>query len=429
MEELNIKAKIEKIVYPGRSLAKYQKKVIFTDEGLPEETVKLAILKDKTNYIQAKTRKVTGPSPHRAIPRCTHYKICSPYQYIEYPYQLIIKKAQIEEMFLRNNKVDPRVIRVVPSPKIWEYRNKAHFHLIRKKNKSFIAYHFPQRHDSFMEIDHCFLLTPQMNMLKNKLSEIINEKHLYSIKEVTFWESALEQKIYIMLYFDCLRNIAETKTNLRPLLEEYNLGGTIAITLGNNTYSKTIFSGKNIFEERIANTLYCLGPLSFFQINISLLEKMIGEIKTTLNLSGKETIADLYSGVGTFGLALSPFVHKVLTVETEQENIQFLEENIKLNTLKNVSIYPEASEEWFSSIGKEKFDILIVDPPRKGIGPLVCKEIIKHKPYQLVYISCNPPTLSRDLKSLETYYTLKKLTIYDFFPHTPHIELCAFLTS
>ncbi|MFA5271198.1 MAG: hypothetical protein WC412_02520, partial [Candidatus Omnitrophota bacterium] len=160
--------KIEKIVYPGKSMAFYNGKIVFTDEGLPGELVEIKPLKEKKNYIEAETVKIITPSGKRITPRCSHYKICSAYQYIDYNEQISIKEEQIKEMFKRGLAKELNNFKLTPSPEIWEYRNKLRLHVLWDKT-AYLAYHYPQTHNKFIRIDVCSLASREINLLLGSL--------------------------------------------------------------------------------------------------------------------------------------------------------------------------------------------------------------------------------------------------------------------
>jgi len=356
---------IEKIVYPGKSLGRLNSKAVFTDEGLPGELADIKIIKEKKDYIIARTIKILKNSPHRVKPRCEHYKICSSYQYIDYPLQVEIKMAQVKEMFLKTLGIDMGNKKMKPSRHIWGYRNNAQLHVVWENNTPHLAYHKPERFNEFVRIEKCFLLSDKINSELSKSLDELKNKRLYSIEELVAREKAQEN-----------------------------------------------IDGKKFF----------IGPNSFFQVNIPMLKELLVDLKAALRLSGKETIADLYCGIGTFGILLAEKVKKVIAVELSEDNMPFLRMNIEINNIANISVYDGASEKLIDEVLRQIPDVVLLDPPRKGIGPEVCNKLIAKPPEILVYISCDPATMVRDLKILMSAYKLKDLSCYDFFPQTPHIE-------
>lgn len=359
---------IEKIVYPGKSLGRLKEKVVFCDEGLPGETVDIKILRDKKDFISAETVSVLEKSPFRVKPKCDHYKACSCYQYIDYRAQIEIKEIQVREMFKRGLGLEFDKKLVMPSPVIWGYRNKARMQIIWNGKNPHLAYHKPGSADEFIEVKKCFLLNDKVNIELEKHLEDLKNKQLYGTGEITARESSCEN-----------------------------------------------INGKKLF----------FGQDTFFQINIAMLKELINDLKINLALNGNETLADIYCGVGTFGIILSDNAKKVLAVESSADNIPFLMKNIAENNKNNISVYEGPGEYLIDSVLSQKPDVIILDPPRKGLDAKITKALIEKHSGLIAYISCDPSTLIRDLKILSNRFKISFLRCYDFFPHTPHIEtLC-----
>lgn len=390
-----MEATIEKIIYTGKSLARINGKVILTDEGLPGEIVRVEPVKEKKNYTEAKTIGIIKKSAERIIPRCSHYKSCSPYQYINYAYQIKIKTAQLKETLEHELKADFGDIIVKPSPNIWGYRNKARLKVLWKNGSPYPAYRRPETTNEFAEIDECFLMPPEMNRCLNQTLKLLAEKNASFVDEIEIKESFLEKNFLVMLH---------SGSSKEPLI-----------------------SGKDFISEKAAGKTFRFGAHSFFQVNIEMLEELIKDIRLSLPLTGQETMADMYCGVGTFGIALSGNAGKIIGVESEKENISFLKQNILANDIKNFEIREGYCENLIGSILKQKPDVIILDPPRKGINEVTREAIMKHGAPYVAYVSCNPATLARDLKALLQRYHIKSATFYDFFPHTTHIETCVIL--
>ena len=200
----------------------------------------------------------------------------------------------------------------------------------------------------------------------------------------------------------------KSENNLHTLLSRFNV---------KNTY----------IEETVLGKTFRIGPDSFFQINVPMLEIALKEMQKSIRPDKKEIIADLYCGIGTFGIALSQFAKEIIGIESNPGNISFLKSNLKLNKIENFKLYEGTCEKLFPSTLISGIGTLILDPPRKGLDNMLCQNILLSSIKKIIYLSCNPVTLSRDLKILSHSYTIKTLFLFDFFPHTPHIETLAIL--
>jgi len=408
--------KIEKIIYPGKSLSR-SGKVIFTDEGLPGENVEIDIIKEKSNLIEGTTKTILTPSPARIKNKCSHYRICSPYQYIDYPEQAKIKQSQILEIF---SKITPNIAPFEPSLKPWEYRNKANFPIYRKDDNISLAYN--QLHDpiALQPIEKCFLVDKQIMDLAINSIDLIEKNKLTEIKEITVRKTTANQPLLIM-HAD--KNIPENKFKAI-----YSFCNKYKSSLGIESNGRiTNLHGTMELIETFDDISLMLGPLSFFQINIPMLNKLISELKTSISLSSNMTIADLYCGVGTFGIILSRMAGKVILVESAIQNTEYLEKNIHRNNITNSQSYFGQTSKWLAKLKNEKLDMIILDPPRTGIGREECLQLLRIKPKTIIYLACDPMTMRRDIEILSSKYTVQSLKGYDFFPQTPHIEISAIL--
>lgn len=412
---------IEKIVYPGKSLARYQQKVLFTNEGLPGETIEVENLTDRKNFYTAETIHYGNPSQYRRRPRCDHYTVCAPYQYIDYDYQLLIKKQQVQEMFSHHLKTDLPEISVCASPHQWGYRNKIHLHLFWEKKVAQWAYHIPQTRDSFVPVHDCALVSDQMNSYLLYLRLFLQKSKIYSVKEITLRETT-EKKMLLALYGLSAADAAAIAKNAPDIVSSFPLQGIAGLLPSNDRYKEKALFGEPSLIESLPAASFSFGAQSFFQVNIPCLRQVITDMENLLQLRNTETIADLFCGVGTFGLSFAKKASQILAVDSEMYNTAHLEKNISRNSLTNVILDRMPCEQWLAHHRKYPMDILIIDPPRKGLDPQLCRNITEKKVPKIWYLSCDPSTLVRDLQTLLQAYTIKTIRIYDFFPHTPHIE-------
>jgi tRNA/tmRNA/rRNA uracil-C5-methylase (TrmA/RlmC/RlmD family) len=275
--------------------------------------------------------------------------------------------------------------------------------VIWKDKKACLAYHIPESRNKFIIIDSCSLVSKNMNDFLASFIEIVNKENLASIKEIEVRESYSDKSLLFTVY-----PIEKHGNKLDKLSPQFNL---------KNTY----------IEETVSGKTFRIGPDSFFQINVPMLESVLKEMRKSISPDKKEILADLYCGIGTFGICLSQYVKEVIALESFQGNISFLKGNLKLNKIENFKVYEGSCEKIFPSLMTGRIDILIVDPPRKGMDNMLCQNIIMSSVKKILYLSCNPATLSRDLKILSSSYSVKTLHLFDFFPQTPHIETLAIL--
>jgi 23S rRNA (uracil1939-C5)-methyltransferase len=419
--------RIEKIVYPGRRLGLLAGKVVFTDLGLPGETVEVEILKDRPSYAEARTLHIIEPSPDRVVPRCAHYLACSPYQDMVYAAEVEIKKKQIEEILSRELRQPFREIAFAPSPEVWGYRNKIGLRVLREDGRARFVYHERGERASFLTVDRCELVPDRTNDLLAALLAAINETPLATVDglEVRTSRASGEALVLVDLAAETEREAAAAAFG--ALRKEFRLAGAVAAIFdGKRTRDEKLF-GRDFIEERIGGLVFRVGARSFFQTNVAILERVFRDVADAAGPVADAVVADLYCGLGTFGLALARQAREVFGVEPEAGNIAFLKKNLTLNGIGNFAVCEGTAEDWLPEILDREPAVVILDPPRRGVHPEIVRRLAEDPVPRLLYLSCNPTTLARDLKGLVPAYRIASVQAYDFFPHTPHIETLAVL--
>jgi 23S rRNA (uracil1939-C5)-methyltransferase len=411
---------IEKIIYPGKSLARENGKIFLTDEGLPGERVEIAVVKEKKNYNEATTQSVITPSAHRVAPRCSHFKICSPYQIINYPYQVHLKETQLRQILGHAVKTDLPFEEMQAAQQIWGYRNKIHLHIIRG-NGVRPAYHSPGSHDQFTAINECFLASPNMNALISACGKIISRDSLNGVRQITIRENHAKNQLLLAL------------SGHLPADEQQRAAGGFKQLAGNLPLAGIIYAdekkhreqllwGSSFINDVISGKTFHYGAASFFQINPAMLELLIHDLRSSIPFDTGKNVIDYFCGTGLFGIIIAPLAARVTGIESNPRDIFFLKKNIAENAVTNFVIRKEDCRSSAGRSKKDPADIIIADPPRNGLGYALCAALIQKKARHIAYISCDPATLARDYKALLNEYELRRVFAYDFFPHTPHIE-------
>jgi 23S rRNA (uracil1939-C5)-methyltransferase len=419
---------IEKIVYPGRSLALDAGKVVFTDRGLPGETVDLEILKDRKTFADARTVAIVESSPSRVEPRCGHYLACSPYQEMDYPAQLEVKKSQVEEIVWRELKVKIRKLSVTPSPEIWGYRNRIRLRILREGGKARAYYHEPGEETAFIPVDRCHLVSDAVNDLLAELIGFVDREEWDAVRGLEIRESRARAKSLVIFHVETAARIEEMAGKLSGLHHRFPLSGIVGLVSGGKRVHEETLGGVSRIEETVGGIVYRIGARSFFQTNVGILEKVFEDMKRAVGERADPVVVDLYTGLGTFGIFLAKGGAKeVFGVEPEPANLRYLKKNIEVNKAGNFAVCEGTSEDWLPSLLDRDVDVVVLDPPRRGSDAGLLADLAASEVPLVLYLSCNPTTLARDLKILLTSYEIRDLRVYDFFPHTPHIETLAVL--
>ncbi|MCX6563648.1 MAG: 23S rRNA (uracil(1939)-C(5))-methyltransferase RlmD [Candidatus Aminicenantes bacterium] len=419
---------IDKIVYPGRRMASHEGQVVFTDEGLPGELVEAEIVRRKKNFLEARTVTILGESGRRIKPLCAHYRTCSSYQSLRYEDQIELKRTQLGEILEGTLSSGENELEIIPSPEIWHYRNKARYSILWEEGKAHLAYHRPGSRDEFVKIEDCHLVAEPISELLKTLVKVIEEEGLSSLREVEAKENRAGRKeLLLNLFWTSAQDSKSLDPILARLLSRFPLAGVVSHLMQRGAEREIVEWGRPWIEERIGEARFQIGARSFFQVNVGMLGTVIEDMKRLAAFRGTERLGDFYCGLGTFGIALAREVKEVYGVESDPANIRFLKTNIALNGLSHFKIFEGPSRDWVPWLLEKKLEAAVFDPPRKGLDPEAVAALLRHPVPTIIYLSCNPTTLARDLKALLPAYRIKAVRAYDFFPHTPHIETLAIL--
>ncbi|MBP6909562.1 MAG: 23S rRNA (uracil(1939)-C(5))-methyltransferase RlmD [Candidatus Saccharicenans sp.] len=423
-----MEVRIEKIVYPGRSLGLYQGQVVFTDEGLPGELIRAEIVTGRKNFLEAKTVEIIEPAPHRIEPRCSHYRACSPYQIMTYELETKVKSGQLAEILSRFKIPYPpaggKLPDLVPSPQIYGYRNKIKLAVVWDTPQPFLAYHEPGSQTDLLPVENCALVSSEANSLLSEFKELIQAFRLPAITQVEIRQSFSSGALLAILYSENKQGLTEAASRWLPRLKAHpGLTGVAGLLNHHSRIRPVSIYGQLDLEERLEKVNLHYGPECFFQVNPPQLLKVAGELKTWLKEGKPARLLDLYAGVGTFGLLLSDLASEVLAVESDDENIFYLKENLKLNQADKIRLAAGRVEKRLKEIVSFRPDTALVDPPRQGLEPELIATLKKIPVRSIFYLSCNPATLARDLNRLRPEFEPQTIRAFDFFPRTPHLEV------
>jgi 23S rRNA (uracil-5-)-methyltransferase RumA len=419
--------RIEKIVYPGRRLGLLAGKVVFTDRGLPGETVEVEIFKDRRSYAEARTLRIAELSPARVAPRCAHYLACSPYQDMDYAFEVDVKRTQVAEILGRELRRPFAGLMLTPSPEVWGYRNKIGLRVLREDGAAEFVYHEPGEQASFVPVDRCHLVPDRVNDLLAGLLAAIRAVPLATVDGIEIRTSRSSGESLLLCDLASEAETAAAAEAFRGLKREFGLVGAVASIYDGKRFRDEQLFGRDFIEERTGGLTFRIGARSFFQTNIGILERVFEDVAAAAGGTAEAVIADLYCGLGTFGMSLARRSREVFGVEPEAGNVVFLKKNLALNGIGNFAVCEGTAEEWLPEILDREPAVVILDPPRRGLDPAIVRGLVEEAVPRLLYLSCNPTTLARDLKGLLAAYEVTDVRVYDFFPHTPHIETLAVL--
>ncbi len=439
---------IDNLAYNGKSVAYLDGKVTFVNGGLPGEKVQARIVKSKRSYNQAKLIRVLTRSDERIDPVCRHYELCGgcTWQDLTHDRQLFYKRNQVIASLQHIGGLDDVVVdEIVPSPDQFFYRNKMEFsfHVCPPdiSTRGFVlGLHERGRFDRIFDVVECHLESEQSNRLVNFIREKVVEysipvydlvAHHGFLRFVIIREGKNSGQSMLTLVSGEGEFVGKDKL-VTALKEEFPQLTTI-IWVVNATITniakgeiREILHGPGHIEEDILGLKFRITPGSFFQTNSRQTENLYRAALDLAEIGEDDTVLDLYCGAGTIGICAASRARAVVGIDIEEEAIESARVNARINNLENCHFYagPARKVMMLDELQGMNFNPVIIDPPRVGMHPKAMKRLLEIDPRRLIYISCNPATFARDAKELvEAGYTLHKVTPFDMFPHTMHIEL------
>jgi 23S rRNA (uracil1939-C5)-methyltransferase len=314
----------------------------------------------------------------------------------------------------------------VPSPLVWEYRNKVRLHVLWTAAGALPAYHQPGSRDRYVPAPDCRLLPDSLR--KTVTAALAAAGPLRSsLDDIEVKASGATGEILVILHGRTAPKPRDADSLLSALLADPKIAGVVHLVARGERVEERLLWGRRFIDDALGGIPLRIGPVSFFQVNASIMPAVLAEMGSALATRRARTLADIYCGVGALGLALGSGLDAVFAVESEPEAVSFLKANAARAKSGKFTVCDGPAEEWLSWILDRGLDAAIVDPPRKGLEPSVLEGLTSRPVPLLLYLSCNPATLVRDLRRLQAAYRVVSLRGYDFFPHTPHIETLAIL--
>ncbi len=421
----------------GRGIALYNNKKVYVNYAIPGDKVKVKIKpifkRGFVNYYEGKIVEILSEGEGRIKPKCKYFGLCGGcrFQNWDYKYQLKFKKWLIEKYFSKWN-LKCEILDVIPSPKIFYYRNRMDYSISYDGKIGLKKY---GSWKEIVDIEECFLLSEEGNKIIKIVKDIISKsnipgwdliKHEGLLRYLIIREGKFtkERMVYFIVGKDDFKKLEEIKN---ALISE-NVATSIVYGINSSpidvSFAKNIVFafGNDHLKEKINDIIFHIHPNAFFQSNSYLASRLAEEVIKRAR-DGYRAL-DLYSGVGFFTLFLSKSFKEVIGIEAEEEAIKSANINAKLNEISNVKFIAAKVED----IEKfENVDVIIIDPPRQGMTRKARKAILNINPKRIIYVSCNPESMARDISKMKGYKISEPIQPIDMFPQTPHIELVATL--
>src|SRR3990167_5568519 len=417
---------IEKLTHGGAGLAHIDGIPVFVPDSIPGQQVEIVITKNKDSYREGKVTKVIRKAKDEIMPRCSHFHDCGGCVWQNLPYD---KQINYKEDIRKS--LPGRVLKIIPSPQLYHYRNKLEmsfgYQAMRSEDVNgrriyfdenpTIGFHQPGQWSTVLPITECHLYDEQIGMLLADVRRFMQETRLPVFNPKTqkglLRTLLLRRGIQTGEQMICFI-VHARKKELEPLFQHFmrHFGGRshlasllIVEHLGVNDKPENpkihTLIGKPTISERLFDLQFEISPFSFFQTNTLGAEKLYRAIADAADLSLRHTVLDSYCGMGTIGQYLARFCQRVVGIESHPSAIEDALKSAGKNKISNISFYKGRTEQilkdQLKAGGKYAFDVIVVDPPRAGLHPKALEALVEHNPKKIVYVSCNTATLARDL--------------------------------
>ncbi len=432
--------------FEGEGIAKLQDIVIFIPNCIKGEKVKIKILKVAKNMCFGKVIEVLNKSKHRCDLDCETYSKCGGcnFRHIEYLHSLEMKKTSVETTIRKALKREIKVDDVIGMEEPFYYRNKLQYPVGIDENGNTIMGIFAGRSHRIIETFDCKIQNQKCQKVALDVYEFIKSHRIKGYDEKI--GTGIIRHIIVRIGVKTNEIMLNLVLNTFDLPYEKELVNYVTLrnpeikTIVKNLNNKktNVILGKEIkviygdgyIYDYLGNKKFKISPLSFYQVNPIQTEKLYSKAIEFADLKGNETIFDLYCGIGTIGIFASDKVKKLYGIETIKEAIEDAKQNAILNNIENAEFFVGDVEKALPEfIAKRDVhpDVVFIDPPRRGCDKTAIETLLEIKPDKIVYVSCNPATLARDLAIFEEKYDLGKLAICDMFPGTAHVECISVL--
>jgi len=427
----------------GMGVARIDGRVVFVHGALRGEKCRVLILKTLKSVAFAKVLEVIEPSSERITPDCPYFPRCGgcTYRHIRYEEELRLKKQRVQDNLSRIGGSDVTVEEILGAQDTLRYRNKAQYPVSKDGAVGF----YRARTHEVIECEHCLLVRPEADAAAEALRAYMQSCHVAGYDEKTGRglvrhlyvrsNAAGESLICVLVNGDKLPKEDRLVALLRDACPKCT-----GIVLGTNTKKGNVILGDRYrtlwgsdrLEDTLCGKTFRLSVPSFYQVNRVQAERLYAKTIEFADLTGQETVLDLYCGAGTITLALSDHAKKVLGAEIVPEAIDDARENAARNGVKNAEFFCGDASDVAKKLARENLrpDVITVDPPRKGLAADVVESIAEMQPGRVVYVSCDSATMARDVKRLaDLGYTARRACAVDMFPRADHVETICLLSK
>lgn len=431
--------------FEGEGIAKIDNFTIFIPNAIKGESVKILIVKVQSSYAFGKIIEIIKESTTRIKEDCQSYKRCGgcDLRHIDYEETLNIKRQAVQSLIDKTLKQKVDVYPTWAMGRPYHYRNKLQYPIGKDKNGKPVIGTFANRSHQIIPVEECLIQNNQANEIQKYFIEIIEKYDLSIYNEETRKGILRHLVIKTGIYTNQVMVIIVINNQTLPHIEEIandlqsRWENIVSVILNINMENTNVILGdKNIniigdgyIEDKLGDFFFRISPLSFYQVNPLQAELLYNIAIEKAQISKNDIVFDLYCGIGTISLFAAQYANKVYGIEIVEQAIKDAKYNAQKNDIKNAEFIAGDTEVIFNDLINKNIipNVVIVDPPRKGLDNTTINNLIKICPKRIIYISCNPSTLVRDLAKLEDIYNIKMIQPVDMFPWTKHVECCSVL--
>ena len=445
----------------GKCIARHDDKVYMIDYAVPGDVMDIRVFSSKKNFGFAAIEQLITPSPDRAETFCEHFGTCGgcKWQQMTYEAQLRYKQQQVQDAFERIGKFPfPPIDPIIGSAETRYYRNKLEYNFthqkwlenlddkegMSEKDHKGVGYHIPGRFDKVFDVHQCYLMNDLQNQIRNTVRTYCIDHdfsffNLYAnegfMRSLILRNTVAGEWMLIVVFGNA--EDEDKRNELLAFIHQNFPQITSLLYVINDKRNDTIFDldvhvayGDDHLVEYLEELKFNIGPKSFFQTNTKQTLNLYQKTREFAQLTGKENVYDLYTGVGTIALFVAKQAAQVVGIEYIETAIKDAEVNANVNGITNSYFYAGdmkdvLNDELIAKHGRP--DVIITDPPRAGMHEDVVKKMLEVMPDRIVYVSCNPATQARDIALMQEQYEVVKVQPVDMFPHTHHVENIALL--
>lgn len=430
----------------GLGVARLEDRAVFVKGAIPGEVCEIKLVKITKTAVYGRLLHIITPSPHRVTPVCPHFGRCGgcDLMHMDYTLETELKRQRVSDALRRIGGIDPEPLPITPAPSVGAYRNKAQFPVAMTENGPAAGF-FRARTHELIPVTHCHIQPPEAELAAQAVLQWMETYHILPYDEETrrgyirhiFVRKAAVSGAVMVCVIAASETLPKAK-QLASLLREAVPAVTSIIHNVNTRPGNVILGdvyhtiyGDGYLEDVLCDLTFRLSPASFYQVNHHQAQVLYEKAIALADLHGTETVLDLYCGTGTITLCLARSAGTVIGVEVVPQAIDDAKENAARNGIQNVRFLCADASQAAAQLASEGIcpEVITVDPPRKGLSSEVISAMAQMAPQRIVYVSCDPATLARDVKLFGEYgYQFVRGEAVDLFPRTKHVESVVLLT-